>query len=225
MHTDSIVSVTATGSAAQTPTARPPIGVYLLDDHELVRRGLHDLIDRTPGLTVVGEAGLVTEALRQIPALRPHVALLDIQLPDGNGIEVCRQIRSDHPKVACLMLTAFDDAAGRLSAVTAGASGYLLKHSTPASVGEAIRRAAAGESLLDPGVTRAVFDELDHRATGEPSAPDKVTGPERIVLELIAEGLTNREIGERLFLREHTVKIHIARLVVKLGVLTGAKRG
>jgi len=215
LHTDSIVSTTASGTARSTG----PIGVYLLDDHELVRRGLHDLIDRAPDLAVVGEAGLVSEALREIAGLRPDVALLDVQLPDGNGIEVCRQIRSDHPEVACLMLSAFDDAAGRLSAVTAGAAGYLLKHSTSASVGDAIRRAAGGESLLDPGVTRAVFEELHHLA----DAPDRpaneaVTGQERVVLELIAEGLTNRQIGERLFLPERTVKIHVTRLVVKLGI-------
>jgi len=200
--------------------ARPPIGVYLLDDHELVRRGLHDLLDRAPDLAVVGEAGLVRDALREIPALLPDVALLDAHLPDGNGIEVCRQVRSEHPQVACLMLTAFDDAAGRLSAVTAGAAGYLLKHASAASVGDAVRRAAAGESLLDPGVARAVFDELADRAAGADRAGAGVTGQERVVLELVAEGLTDRQIGERLFLPQKTVKIHITRLVVKLGIVT-----
>jgi two-component system response regulator DevR len=208
------------------PTRRP-ISVYLLDDHELVRRGMHDLIDRTPDLTVTGEAGLVADALREIPALLPNVALLDVHLPDGNGIEVCRQIRSQVPGVACLMLSAYDDATGRLSAVTAGAAGYLLKHSTAASIGDAIRRAAGGESLLDPGVTRAVFDQLHHQAADDQSPSERVTGEERVVLELIAEGLTNRQIGERLFLPERTVKIHVTRLVVKLGILSaaGAQRG
>jgi two-component system response regulator DevR len=182
------------------------------------------VIVRTPDLTVVGEAGLVSDALRDIPALLPDVALLDAQLPDGNGIEVCRQIRSHHPEVACLMLTAFNDAAGRLSAVTAGAAGYLLKYSSAASVGDAIRRAAVGDCLLDPGVTRAVFDELGSRAAGAEPHADGVTGQERVVLELIAEGLTNRQIGERLFLPEKTVKIHVTRLVVKLGIVTGAER-
>jgi DNA-binding NarL/FixJ family response regulator len=222
MHTYSTVSAAASEPAGST---RPPIGVYLLDDHELVRRGLHDLIDRAPDLTVVGESGLVADALRDIPAMRPDVALLDAQLPDGNGIEVCRQVRSQCPEVACLMLTAFDDAAGRLSAVTAGAAGYLLKHGTAASVGDAIRRAAGGQSLLDPDVTRAVFDELDHRAAGDGGHHEAVTGQERVVLELIAEGLTNRQIGERLFLPEKTVKIHVTRLVVKLGILTGSEPG
>jgi two-component system, NarL family, response regulator DevR len=205
-------------------STRPPIGVYLLDDHELVRRGLHHVIDRAPDLSVVGEAGLACDALREIPALLPDVALLDAHLPDGNGIEVCRQVRSQHPEVACLMLTAFDDAAGRLSAVTAGAAGYLLKHGSAASVGDAVRRAAAGESLLDPGITQAVFDELGDRAARTERGAGGVTGQERVVLELIAEGLTNRQIGERLFLPEKTVKIHITRLVVKLGILTGRER-
>jgi DNA-binding NarL/FixJ family response regulator len=222
MHTESIVS---TATSAPGRPAGPPITVYLLDDHELVRRGLHDLIDRAPDLTVAGETGLVATAVREIPELQPSVALLDVQLPDGNGIEVCRQVRSDHPEVACLMLSGFDDAAGRLSAVTAGAAGYLLKHATPASVGAAIRRAATGQSLLDPGVTRAVFDELGHLAAGDPPQADGVTKQERVVLELIAEGLTNRQIGERMFLPERTVKIHDTRLVVKLGLLTGAGAG
>jgi DNA-binding NarL/FixJ family response regulator len=196
-------------------STKPPVGVYLLDDHELVRRGLHDLVDRIPDLTVVGESGLVADALREIPELRPDVALLDAHLPDGNGVEVCRQIRSQHPEVACLMLTAFDDAAGRLSAVTAGAAGYLLKHASAASVADAIRRAAGGESL-DPAVTRRVFDELDHKA-------DAVTGQERVVLELIAEGLTDREIGERLFLSSRTVSAHLYRIFPKLGITSRAE--
>jgi two-component system response regulator DevR len=202
------------------PTApdRSPIRVYILDDHELVRRGLHELLNSQPGFAMVGESGLVADALQDIPALRPDIALLDVRLPDGSGIEVCRQIRSDHPEVACLILTGVDDLAALLAAITAGAAGYVLKQIGGTDLVDDIRRAAGGQSLLDPAVARAVLDEL-HGASSK-SGAQPLTAQERHVLELVAEGLTNRQIGERLFMPEKTVKIHVTRLLVKLGLMS-----
>jgi two-component system response regulator DevR len=209
-----------TANVGQTVAPRrSPIRVYILDDHELVRRGLHELLDSEPGITMVGGSGLVADALRDIRALRPDIALLDVRLPDGSGIEVCRQVRSDHPEVACLILSGFDDLEALLAAITAGASGYVLKQVGGTDLVDDIRRAAAGQSLLDPAVTRVVLDEL-HGASSE-SRPDALTPKERHVLELVAEGLTNRQIGERLFMPEMTVKILVSRLLVKLGVMPG----
>ncbi len=200
------------------------VRVFLLDDHELLRRGLHDLLDRRDDVTVVGEAGLAADALRDIPALLPEVALLDVQLPDGNGIEVCRQIRTDHPGVACVILTAFDDMAGQLAAITAGAAGFVLKYTSGATLVDAVRRAAAGQSLLDPAVTQAVLSQLQNGGTaagGSVSGPDPVTAEEQQVLQLMAAGLTNRQIGSELFLPDKAVKIHVTRLLVKLGLMGG----
>jgi two-component system, NarL family, response regulator DevR len=194
-----------------------PIRTYVLDDHELVRRGLHDLLDEQSGMTVVGMSGRVADALVEIPALRPDVALLDVGLPDGSGIEVCRQVRSDHPEVACLILTAVDDMGALLAAITAGAAGYVLKEIGGNDLVRDIRLAAAGESLLDPAVTRAVLDELHGSSPGPPAEP--LTETEHKVLELITTGLTNREIGERLFLPQRVVKLHVTRLLVKLGLI------
>jgi two-component system response regulator DevR len=211
--------MTADVSQPSAAPGRSPIRVYILDDHELVRRGLHELLNSEPGITMVGESGLVADAVREIPALLPDIALLDVRLPDGSGIEVCRQVRSDHPEVACLILTGVDDLGALLAAITAGAAGYVLKQIGGTDLVDDIRRAAAGQSLLDPAVTRAVLDEL-HGASSE-SRPEALTVQERHVLELIAEGLTNRQIGERLYMPEKTVKIHVTRLLVKLGLMSG----
>jgi two-component system response regulator DevR len=198
-------------------TASDPIRAYILDDHELVRRGLRDLLDDEPGIAVIGEGARVADALRDIPALRPDVALLDVRLPDGSGIEVCRQVRSDQPDVACLILTGVDDLGALLAAITAGAAGYVLKDVGGSNLVDDIRVAAAGQSLLDPAVTRAVLDGLHGNVSDPPSEP--LTDVERQVLELIAAGLTNRQIGERLFLPEKAVRLHVTRLLVKLGLI------
>jgi len=196
---------------------RSPIRTYILDDYELVRRGLHDLLNEQSGMTVVGMSGRVADALVEIPALRPDVALLDVGLPDGSGIEVCRQVRSDHPQVACLILTEVDDMGALLAAITAGAAGYVLKEIGGTDLVRDIRLAAAGESLLDPAVTRAVLDELHGDSPGPPAEP--LTETEHKVLELITTGLTNRQIGEHLFLPQRVVKLHVTRLLVKLGLI------
>ena len=193
------------------------IRVFLLDDHEIVRRGLADLLAGEPGLSVVGEAATVAEALARIPAVRPDVAVLDGRLPDGSGIDVCREIRSSAPEVRCLILTSYDDDDAVYAAVMAGASGYLLKQIRGSGLVDAIRQVAAGRSLLDPKVTAALISRLRRDA-----APDNrlagLNEREREILELITEGLTNRQIGERLFLAEKTVKNYVSGLLAKLGM-------
>ncbi len=193
------------------------IRVFLLDDHELVRRGLTDLLGSTEDLEVVGEAGTAAEALRRIPAARPDVALLDARLPDGSGIDVCREIRSTHPAVRCLVLTSYDDDEALFSAVMAGAAGYLLKQIRGSSLVDGIRQVAAGQSLLDPAVTDKLMERLRHPVQEDPLV-HSLTAREREILELIAEGLTNRQIGERLFLAEKTVKNYVSNLLAKLGM-------
>lgn len=203
---------------AMTTTDTPDvIRVFLLDDHEIVRRGIADLLHVEPGITVVGEAGTAAEALRRIPATRPHVAVLDIRLPDGSGIDVCRDIRSSAPEVRCLMLTSYDDNDAIFAAVMAGAAGYLLKEIRGSSLVDAIRQVATGRSLLDPAVTERLLARL---RDGEPQdlRLASLTDREREVLGLIADGLTNREIGERLFLAEKTVKNYVSGLLTKLGM-------
>jgi DNA-binding NarL/FixJ family response regulator len=195
-----------------------PIRVFLLDDHELVRRGLHDLLSGEPDIEVVGEAGLAAEALRRIPALLPDVAILDARLPDGHGVDVCRDIRSSHPEVACLMFTSYDDDEALLAAIMAGASGYVLKQIRGTDFVDAVRRVAAGQSLLDPAVTRTVLARVRQTEHREDDPLASLTDQERRVLELIAEGLTNRQIGERLFLAEKTVKKYVSSLLAKLGL-------
>lgn len=202
-------------------TARGPVTVFLLDDHEVVRRGVHDLLDDEPGLTVVGEAATAAQALARIPALRPDVAVLDVRLPDGDGVTVCRELRSRMPKVACLMLTSFDDEEALLDAIMAGASGYVLKQISGTDLVSAVRTVAAGHSLLDPGATARVMARLRGAGSGAEEDHDgyaSLTGRERDILALVGEGLTNREIGRRLFLAEKTVKNNISRLLAKLGV-------
>jgi two-component system response regulator DevR len=192
------------------------VTVFLLDDHEVVRRGLAELLGSQAGVRVVGEAATAAEALARIPAVQPDVAILDARLPDGSGIDVCRDIRSALPDVRCLILTSYDDNDAVLAAIMAGASGYLLKEVRGAAIVQAVRDVAAGKSLLDPAVTERLFARL--RNTPTDSRYESLTDREREVLDLIAAGLTNREIAERLFLAEKTVKNYVSGLLAKLGM-------
>jgi two-component system response regulator DevR len=192
------------------------VRVFLLDDHEVVRRGLRDLLEGSGGIEVVGEAGRADEALRRIPAVRPDVAVLDAQLPDGSGIEVCREIRSSLPSVACLILTSYDDDEALFAAIMAGAAGYVLKQIRGTDLVEAVQRVAQGQSLLDPAVTARVLTRLREGPPGTDPRWEALSERERAVLALIADGLSNREIGARLFLAEKTVKNHVSRLLAKL---------
>jgi two-component system, NarL family, response regulator DevR len=193
------------------------ITVFLLDDHEIVRRGVRELLEAEPDITVVGEAGTAQAALARIPALRPDVAVLDIRLPDGDGVSVCREIRSTMPEIACLMLTSFGDDEALFDAIMAGAAGYVLKQIRGTDLVGAVRTIASGESLLDPEAASRVMRRMrDQAARRDPLA--ELTGQERRILELIGEGLTNRQIGERMFLAEKTVKNYISALFAKLGM-------
>ena len=196
-----------------------PVRVFLLDDHELVRRGVGDLLVAEDDLEVVGEAGTVEEALGRIPAARPDVAVLDVRLGDGaetGGIEVCREIRSTHPEIACVILTSFADDEALFAAIMAGAAGYVLKQIRGTDLVTAIRRVASGESLLDPSVTARVLERLRTPRREDPLAA--LTPQERRILDLIAEGRTNRQIGEVMFLAEKTVKNYVSNLLSKLGM-------
>ncbi|MGW1024607.1 response regulator [Streptomyces sp. NPDC002577] len=197
-----------------------PIQVFLLDDHEVVRRGVHDLLDDEPDITVVGEAATAEQALVRIPALRPRVAVLDVRLPDGDGVTVCRELRSRMPGLACLMLTSFDDEEALLDSIMAGASGYVLKQIQGSDLVSAVRTVAAGQSLLDPSATALLMARLRADRHDDPHAValPGLTPREREILALIGEGLTNRQIGRRLYLAEKTIKNHISRLLAKLGV-------
>jgi DNA-binding NarL/FixJ family response regulator len=203
----------------ERPGQDEPIRVFLLDDHEVVRRGVHDLLDDEPDLTVVGEAGTAEQALVRIPALRPAVAVLDVRLPDGDGVAVCRELRSRMPELACLMLTSFDDEEALLDSIMAGASGYVLKQIQGSDLVSAVRAVARGESLLDPSATARLMARLRGGPEKEEAdgLPD-LTEREREILALVGDGLTNRQIGQRLYLAEKTVKNHISRLLAKLGV-------
>jgi DNA-binding NarL/FixJ family response regulator len=193
------------------------IRVFLLDDHEIVRRGVRDLINAEPGITVIGEAATAASALARIPALKPDVAILDIRLPDGDGVTVCREIRSKMPQLACLMLTSFSDDDALFEAIMAGAAGYVLKQIRGTDLVGAIRTIASGQSLLDPEAASRVMRRMrDQAATTDPLA--SLTDQERRILALIGEGLTNRQIGDRLFLAEKTVKNYISALFAKLGM-------
>ena len=195
------------------------IRVFLLDDHEVVRRGVRELleVDSHGEIEVVGEAGTADEALRRMPAVRPDVAVLDVRLPDGNGVEVCREIRSNHPEVRCLMLTSFADDEALFDAIMAGAAGYVLKQVRGHDLVDDVTRVAAGQSLLDPNVTATVLERLRRGPEEDPGAPH-LTDQERKILDLLAEGLTNRQIGERLYLAEKTVKNYVSNLLMKLGM-------
>ncbi|MGD0321880.1 MAG: response regulator transcription factor [Acidimicrobiales bacterium] len=190
--------------------------VFLLDDHEVVRRGLRELFDAENDLSVVGEATTAEEAMTRVPAVRPDVAVLDVRLPDGDGVEVCRDLRSALPDLKCLMLTSFADDEALFSAILAGASGYVLKQVKGADLVSAVRRVAAGGSLLDPALTRQVMDRLRGEKV-EDERLARLTGQERNILELIADGKTNREIADELFLAEKTVKNYVSNLLSKMG--------
>jgi DNA-binding NarL/FixJ family response regulator len=201
-------------------TPRPTIRVFLLDDHEVVRRGVRDLLETQDDITVVGEAGTAEEARNRIPVCEPDVAVLDVQLEDGTGIEVCRDIRSDHPEIHCLMLTSFADDQALLDSVMAGAAGYVLKQIRGSELVDNVRKVAAGRSLLDAGAVARMVERLtDDRAPdrSDPRTAD-LSPQERRILDLLAEGLTNREIGERMFLAEKTVKNYVSNLLMKLGM-------
>jgi DNA-binding NarL/FixJ family response regulator len=193
------------------------IGVFLLDDHEVVRRGLRDMLEDEPDFEVVGEGATAAEALARVPALRPQVAVLDVRLPDGDGVTVCRELRSKMPDLACLMLTSFADEEALFDAIMAGASGYLLKQALGSDLVSAVRTVAGGESLLDPKLAAKVMAKL--RAPDNHKDPlAQLTAQERRVLELIGEGMTNRQIAESLFLAEKTVKNYVSALLAKLGL-------
>ncbi|MET3804064.1 two-component system response regulator DevR [Nakamurella sp. UYEF19] len=193
------------------------IRVFLLDDHEIVRRGIADLLGAEDDLEIVGEAGTAAEALARIPAARPDVAVLDARLPDGSGIDVCRDIRSAQPQIQCLILTSYDDDDALFAAVMAGAAGYLLKEIRGSSLVDAIRQVSAGRSLMDPKVTGRLLARLRDGAPHDERL-DGLTHRDREILDLIAGGLTNRQIGEQLHLAEKTVKNYVSALLAKLGM-------
>ncbi len=209
-------------SDLRTFSEQNPIRVLLLDDHEVVRRGVHDLLESEADIDVVGEAATAGQALTRGPALRPHVAVLDVRLPDGDGVTVCRELRSQMPDLACLMLTSFDDDEALLDAIMAGAAGYVLKQIKGSDLVSAVRTVAAGQSMLDPATTARLMGSLRgpdaHKDEQGPAAFADLSPRERDILELIGEGMTNHEIGKRLYLSEKTVKNHISRLLAKLGV-------
>ncbi|RLK58102.1 LuxR family two component transcriptional regulator [Actinokineospora cianjurensis] len=188
--------------------------VFLVDDHEIVRRGVADLLDE-PGIEVVGEAASVAEALVRVPAVKPDVAVLDVRLPDGTGVELCRDLRSTLPDLRCLMLTSFADDEALFDAIMAGASGFVLKQVLGTDLVAAVRTVADGGSLLDPRTTAALLDRIRRERT-ETDPLAQLTDQERAVFDLIGEGLTNREIGERMFLAEKTVKNYVSHLLAKL---------
>ena len=194
-----------------------PTRVFLLDDHEVVRRGLKELLEAEGDLLVVGEAGTAAEALARIPPTKPEVAVLDVRLPDGDGVTVCREIRASHPEIQCLILTSFSDDEALFQAIMAGAAGYVLKQIKGTDLLDAVRRVAAGQSLLDPAVTARVLERL-RRGEVEDERLAHLTPQERNILELIAEGLTNRQIAARVHLAEKTVKNYVSNLLAKLGM-------
>ena len=199
-------------------TAQPSaIRVFLLDDHEVVRRGVADILSGHADIIVVGEGKNAAEAMSRVPALRPDVAILDVRLPDGDGVTVCRDLRAQLPDLGVVMLTSYSDDEALFQAILAGAAGYLLKQILGQDLVTAVRTVAAGGSLLDPAATTAVLARM-RRAT-EPAGPlAGLSEQERTVLDLIGEGLTNRQIGERMFLAEKTVKNYVSHILAKLGM-------
>lgn len=197
--------------------AEVSVRVFLLDDHEIVRAGLRSLLEGEDGFEVVGEAATTAEALDRIPPTRPDVAILDVRLPDGSGIEVCREIRSNSPEIACVMLTSYADDEALFAAIMAGAAGYILKQVGATSLVEDIRRVAAGYSLLEPALTQRVLERL-RDPSGEDPLLASLTPQEHRILDLVAEGQTNRQIAATLYLAEKTVKNYVSNLLAKLGM-------
>jgi DNA-binding NarL/FixJ family response regulator len=193
------------------------IRTFLLDDHEVVRRGVRDLLETAGDIVVVGEASTAAEALDRVEATAPDVAVLDVRLPDGNGIEVCRELRSRHPELRCLMLTSFDDDEALFDAIMAGAAGYVLKEVRGAALIDSVRRVAAGHSLLDAHLTAKVFERL-RNPPPEDERLASLSEQERRILSLLADGLTNRQIAERMFLAEKTIKNYVSNVLMKLGM-------
>ncbi|KOX10378.1 response regulator [Micromonospora profundi] len=193
------------------------IRVFLLDDHEVVRRGLADLLQSSGDIEVVGESGSAQEAARRIPALRPDVAILDARLPDGNGIDVCRDVRAVDSSIKGLILTSYEDDEALFAAIMAGAAGYVLKQIRGTDLVDAVRRVAAGQSLLDPAITTRVLERI-RNGVEEPRELKSLTEQERRILEYVAQGLTNREIAGKMFLAEKTVKNYVSSVLAKLGL-------
>ncbi|MFU8849708.1 response regulator [Micromonospora sp. SL1-18] len=193
------------------------IRVFLLDDHEVVRRGLADLLTSSGDVEVVGESGSAQEAARRIPALRPDVAILDARLPDGNGIDVCRDVRAVDSSIKGLILTSYEDDEALFAAIMAGAAGYVLKQIRGTDLVDAVRRVAAGQSLLDPAITTRVLERI-RSGVEQPRELKSLTEQERRILEYVAEGLTNREIAGKMFLAEKTVKNYVSSVLAKLGL-------
>ncbi|GAA3645967.1 response regulator transcription factor [Nocardioides ginsengisoli] len=200
-----------------TGETSPQIRVYLLDDHEMIRRGIRDLLETEPDIVVVGESDSAQEAARRIPALRPDVAILDGRLPDGSGIDVCRDVRSQDPSIRALILTSYDDDDALFSAIMAGAAGYVLKQVRGNDLVDIVRRVAAGQSTLDPSVTAQVLERI---RTGPPVDKQlgSLTDQEGRILELIGQGMTNRQIAREIHLAEKTVKNYVSSLLAKLGM-------
>ncbi len=196
---------------------RVTLGVFLLDDHEVVRTGLRSMFEATEDLVVVGEAATAEDAMIRIPLTRPQVAVLDVRLPDGSGVEVCREIRSQWPEIVCVMLTSYADDEALYAAILAGAAGYVLKQVGVGDLVDDIRRAGSGQSLLDPAVTERVLERLQAGPREDPRLAS-LTAQERKVLDLIAEGKTNRQIADDLFLAEKTIKNYVSNVLAKLGM-------
>ena len=197
--------------------ATAPIRVFLLDDHEVVREGVRHLLEASGRIKVVGEAGTCAEALTRIPATMPQVAILDVQLPDGTGVEVCRDVRSEHPEIACVMLTSFSNDDALFQAVLAGAAGFVLKQIRGNDLIETVIRVANGESLIDPALTGQLLDRLRNPQGHADPKLASLTKLERSILDLVAEGMTNRQIATQLFLAEKTVKNYMSSILLKLG--------
>jgi DNA-binding NarL/FixJ family response regulator len=193
------------------------IRVFLLDDHEVVRRGIADLLTQDGDIEIVGESGSAVEAMHRIPALRPDVAILDGRLPDGSGIDVCREIRSVDPTIKGLILTSYEDDEALFAAIMAGASGYILKQVRGSDLVDGVRRVAAGQSLLDPAITARVLERIRTGAE-QPDELKALTEQERRILEYVAQGLTNHQIAEQMFLADKTVKNYVSSMLAKLGL-------
>ena len=193
------------------------LGVFILDDHAVVRAGLRQLLESSEDIHVVGEAGTIEEARARIPPTKPQVAILDVRLPDGSGVELCREVRSSHPEIACLMLTSYADDEALVNSVMAGASGYVLKQVGEFDLVDAVRRAGSGQSLLNESMTKRAIDRIRQGSFADPRLAT-LTPQERRILDLIAEGDTNRQIATKLYLAEKTVKNYVSNLLAKLGM-------